>query len=807
MSDVPQRVGKYELQELLGRGGMAEVWKAFDTQLHRYVAIKLLHANLQTDPDFISRFTHEAQMVAALRHPNIIQIYDFHTSESVGSNETLAYMVMEHIKGQTLAHYINATSKQKQFPSASDIIRLFTPISLALDYAHQQGTIHRDIKPANILLDQKNRTRNPMGEPILSDFGLAKVMDAPSQTVAGFVLGTPLYISPEQVQNKPISNRTDLYSLGIVLYEIFASKPPFYGDSSSRIMLRRVTDEPTDPRTINVNLPSALAEVLLKSVAREPQNRFPTAATMICAMAKALDLPIPEDLRLAIASTYETQGTSIDTLSVDDEAATMVTATSADAPLQQQADAVVGDNVATVVRNDAATVDIPSVERVGDTGGPVHLPDSESLLPGATTSGTIITGKVSSSQQTIDSKATPPIVPPIPHALTTRKRQRMRIVIAALLIVVLIVAGSGTLFLRLTTHKTATITATNAAVGQALFLSDVNLTQDTARGNNSKLELDLKTIPAPQRGESYYAWLLPDKNQPEGAPILLGQLAVKNGNVHFVYAGNKNGSDLLASTSRFLITEESSAVTPDIPSPDLSAWRYYAELPQTVPANQKYSLLDHIRHLLANDPTLISLHLTGGLDLWAARNTYAVAQWSKSARNDWQAKNFDTLRQHIVSILDYLDGDTYVSQDVPAGTPLYDNHRYAQVGLLEFDPTQQNPPSYLYHIALHLNGVISSPGSTQYQRSVAVQVNIGINNMKVELGQSRQDAIQLVHMNNTQLAQPSALALLNDMVTQTNIAYAGQVDTTTQQVKKMGMTQIYQYNQRLATFEIKPYHN
>ena len=778
MSQLPQRVGKYELQELLGRGGMAEVWKAFDTQLHRYVAIKLLHANLQTDPDFISRFTHEAQMVAALRHPNIIQIYDFHTSEAVGSKETLAYMVMEYIKGQTLAHYIRATSKQQQFPPASDIIRLFTPISLALDYAHQQGTIHRDIKPANILLDQGNRTRNSMGEPILSDFGLAKVMDAPSQTVAGFVLGTPLYISPEQVQNKPISSRTDLYSLGIVLYEIFASKPPFHGNSSSGIILQRVTEEPTDPRNINANIPSALAEVLLKSVARDPQDRFPNAAAMTAAVAEALNLSIPEDLRLAIASTK-------------------------------------------------------------------HFPDSEPLLPGATTSGTIVAGKVSFSQQTnyfnahpqlpddaptvvssqnggaekqtvmvqsSDAKpaslsATLSTVSALPHAPATRKRQKMRIVIAALLIGILIVAGSGILFLQLATHQTASTTGAGATVGQAFFLSNINLTQDTTKGNNSRLGIDLKTIPAPQQGKSYYAWLLPDKRNPEGIPVLLGKIIVKKGNVHFVYAGDQDDSDVLAITSRFLITEESSAVTPDIPSPDLSDWRYYAEIPQTVPANQQYSLLDHVRHLLANDPDLMALHLTGGLDIWADRNTSEIAQWSKNALGDWQANDFDGLHRHIVEVLDYLDGVKYVKQDVPAGTPIYVNQRYAQVSLLEFDPTQQNPPSYLYHIALNLNGVLSSPGSTQYQRSVASQVNIGINTMKVELGQSRQDAIQLVHMNDTQLAQPSALDLIKDMVTQTNIAYAGRTDPTTHQLTKLGMTQIYQYNQRLATFEIKPYHS
>src|SRR5579863_3079467 len=302
MSTASQRLGKYELRELLGQGGMAEVWKAFDTQLHRYVAIKILHTNLQTDPGFIARFEHEARIVAALRHPNIVQIYDFHISDQSETDNTFAYMVMEYIEGNTLAHYIHETSEQQQFPPAADIVRLFTPISLALDYAHQQGTIHRDIKPANILLDRRSITRNPMGEPILSDFGLAKLLSAPSQTITGMIFGTPLYISPEQVQNRPVSNRTDLYTLGVILYEMFTGVTPFQGDGVD-IMLQHISKEPTNPQLVNSTLSPELAAFLLKSIAKNPRDRFPSAAAMIVALAEALHLPVPSELQEAISST------------------------------------------------------------------------------------------------------------------------------------------------------------------------------------------------------------------------------------------------------------------------------------------------------------------------------------------------------------------------------------------------------------------------------------------------------------------------------------------------------------------------
>src|SRR5437899_3894515 len=142
---APQRLGKYELRERLGRGGMAEVWKAFDPQLERYIAIKILHADLQTDPEFMSRFAREGRLIASLHHPNIVQIYDFQTSDSPESHHPLAYMVMDYVEGQTLAAYLRNTSRLGKYPPPAGLVQLFASISRAVDYAHQQGMIHRDI--------------------------------------------------------------------------------------------------------------------------------------------------------------------------------------------------------------------------------------------------------------------------------------------------------------------------------------------------------------------------------------------------------------------------------------------------------------------------------------------------------------------------------------------------------------------------------------------------------------------------------------------------------------------------------------
>jgi eukaryotic-like serine/threonine-protein kinase len=291
MTTGPKHLGKYELREVLGRGGMAEVWKGFDPQLKRYVAIKFMHANLRSDPDFMNRFLREGQAIAALRHPNIVQVYDF----QVGSPEDeipTAYMVMDYTEGPTLADYLRSTSYARKFPAADEIVQLFTSISLAVDYAHSQRMVHRDIKPANILLDTHNTVHNPMGEPILTDFGIVKMMGISTMTATGTSMGTPSYISPEQVQGQPGNERSDLYSLGVMLYEMCTGEPPYHGDTPYAIMDQHVHNTPLPPSRLNPHVSIALDAVILRCLSRNPQARFPSASAMTFAQERRFPLPI-----------------------------------------------------------------------------------------------------------------------------------------------------------------------------------------------------------------------------------------------------------------------------------------------------------------------------------------------------------------------------------------------------------------------------------------------------------------------------------------------------------------------------------
>jgi eukaryotic-like serine/threonine-protein kinase len=294
MSADFRRVGKYELRERLASGGQGEVWKAFDLQLRRFVAIKQLNAHLQEDPDFVARFEREAQFIAALRHPNIVRIHDFQFVSTPESKSPTAYMVMDYIEGPTLADYIRNTSRKGQLPSGSDIVSIFTSISLALDYAHQKGMIHRDIKPANIMLDKRNPNGKTMGEPVLMDFGIAKLQGGNAE--ATNVLGTPLYISPEQAQGLASSPRSDLYSLGIILYEIMTGVTPFRGESMMVILLKHYQEIPTPPALINPDISPALSRVILQSIAKDPSARFSSASAMTSALAEAFNIPLPPDL-------------------------------------------------------------------------------------------------------------------------------------------------------------------------------------------------------------------------------------------------------------------------------------------------------------------------------------------------------------------------------------------------------------------------------------------------------------------------------------------------------------------------------
>ena len=263
--------GRYKLEAVLGQGGMSTVYKATDANLQRTVALKLIHPHLSRDPEFVRRFEQEAAAVARLRHPNIIQVYDF------AHEGNLYYMVMEYVPGETLQDKLKTfNASGQQFPLA-DTIQLMATICDTVAYAHNRGMIHRDLKPANVMLTLQ-------GQPILMDFGVAKMLGETHLTATGTIIGTARYMSPEQASGEHPDKRTDIYSLGVILYEMTTGRPPFDGDSDIAILMKHVTQPVPDIRQIQTGAPDLLVAVIEKALAKNPADRYQTATDMAIAL-------------------------------------------------------------------------------------------------------------------------------------------------------------------------------------------------------------------------------------------------------------------------------------------------------------------------------------------------------------------------------------------------------------------------------------------------------------------------------------------------------------------------------------------
>ncbi len=335
------------------------------------------------------------------------------------------------------------------------------------------------------------------------------------------------------------------------------------------------------------------------------------------------------------------------------------------------------------------------------------------------------------------------------------------------------------------------------------------MSENNSQGIDDQVVIDLTLVARPAQGKSYYAWLLGDKSQADMKTIALGALQITNAHAHLFYAGDAQHTNLLLITSRFLITEEDAAIPPIVPSPDMSTWRYYGEFAQTPinkPGNpQHYSYLDHLRHLLASDPALEELELSGGLNNWFYQNTSKILEWTSSMRGQWEdTKDTGFLRRQTMRTLTYLDGLSFVQQDLPPKMPLLVNERLARVGLLSVGGPDQEPASYLDHINRHLNGLLQSGLVTSALREKVAGITTALSDVKFWLGQARQDALRILKMNDQQLSQPGTLTIINDMIDNATHAYTGQIDPNTGQIHE-GVVWIHDHMQELATMDINTF--
>lgn len=282
MSDTlsGKKIGKYLIKEKLGTGGMAEVYKGYQENLDRFVAIKLMHAFLISDQDFLNRFQREARAMAALNHPNIVGVYDF---DVYGENSY--YLVMEYIRGGTLKERLEELASQGERLPLADVVKMMAEIADALAYAHRREMVHRDIKPANIMLNEDT------GRAVLTDFGIVKLLGNQSMayTATGALIGTPAYMAPEQALGHSGDHRVDIYSLGVMLFQMVTGILPFDADTPLAVVMKHVNSPTPLPDTIIPGIPWGLQEVVLKAMAKSPDERFQSAGEFAAAL-RAVDL-------------------------------------------------------------------------------------------------------------------------------------------------------------------------------------------------------------------------------------------------------------------------------------------------------------------------------------------------------------------------------------------------------------------------------------------------------------------------------------------------------------------------------------
>ncbi|MCC7207485.1 MAG: serine/threonine protein kinase, partial [Anaerolineae bacterium] len=268
---IGQRLGNYQVTALLGEGGMAAVYRARQVNIDRDVAIKVIDARLARNPEFIRRFEREARTIASLNHAHILKLFDY------GQHDDAIYLVMELLMGGSLA----AQVRRGPLP-AERVAGILDQIASALDYAHQKGIIHRDLKPQNVLFDEA-------GQAHLTDFGIAKIVnEGTSLTMSGMTMGTPMYMAPEQWQGADLDARSDVYALGVMLYEMLSGQAPFLADTPASLMYKHLQETPPPLQPHRPDLPAGIEAVLIKALAKNRDRRFSSAGDVAAAFRLAL---------------------------------------------------------------------------------------------------------------------------------------------------------------------------------------------------------------------------------------------------------------------------------------------------------------------------------------------------------------------------------------------------------------------------------------------------------------------------------------------------------------------------------------
>jgi eukaryotic-like serine/threonine-protein kinase len=743
MNVVPRRLGRYELRQQIGRGNVGEVWRAYDLQLRRDVAVKIVHTDLQSDPHFLSNFTQEGQALTSLRHANIVQVHDVAVSRSAQGNDTAAYILMEYVGGQTLVDYLNTTRKGA-FPPLAEIVYLFTSLGVAIDYAHQKGIVHGNLKPSNILLDRQHTAQFQAGEPMLTDLGLLRLVGN-----AGIV-ASPFYMSPEQAKGQEPGNRSDIYSLGVILYELCTGVLPFHDESSVAVMMQHINTLPTPPILINPDLPPVLSEVILRAMAKDTNVRFPMASLLAMAVADAC----------SIQSTIPLSTQRITAAEEEDGASS--TARGPQEPIlgvSQLLSSLSFPLPTTPMRVSTTSQSLPVISRIAQpqptisalhsalsaTSGKQPVIIAAQGTPTATdkistptpkVNAAVISGKQPAvvSAQTLPtstgkvSTPAPWVIPagvdivevnrPGVSPTSVRRSGRGRrfadmpfyILVAVLMVLLLALVGViGTWLLSQSDGQVA-----HPIVGHIFF-------QDDALGHDDTLRLDMPQISPPPQGKTYITWIRDSSHH----VLSLGPLTIRNGSASLLYSGDGAHTNLLSVVQSITVTLEDNVSQLTTPRGVI-----------VYQASVDTASFQYIKNILYETPTLPAQQSVI-VDLF--ETIKSMNDKAGSIVDSLQGTHDDALViRQATRIIEMIDGTPYArsSGDLPTDDPTYIN---AQIGLLS-SPTQVgyidllatqldhlsatagNNPSLLQHVGNVKNAVVDLQDWLQKIRTYDVQL-------------------------------------------------------------------------------------
>jgi len=758
----PKRINRYELQKQLGQGSIGEVWKAIDLQTRREVVVKLLHADLQSDPNFMTRFDQVGRAVTSLRHPNIVLTREFGISRPPESSSTTPYIVMDYIEGPSLAEVIRSSHHTGTLLPVSEIVHLFKGLGAAIDFASQNGIFHGDVKPANILLRKNNTWNSEIGEPLLTDFATVRL---PGNSRGGSV---SFYTSPEQAQGQPADQRSDIYSLGVILYELCTGVAPFRGESSVSIRRQLINPNsmPTPPQLINPNIPPALSEVILRAMAKDPATRFPTASLLATAIAVACSLE-PETNMSLVNDTSEAEPARSPTTRP-------LTILGVSQPLPM-----------------LPPVTSPSIKATPNSSGTVPAVASQASLnqSGALPAVSPVTTGALPSTGGLQASAAPPKAP-TPANLPPLKRdygslhfKNIRIYIVLAVLLLLIILGSALFTVLLPAAKQQQVTSpVNNVVGHGFF-------QDDALGRNDMLRIELQNIPAPATGKSYYAWL---QGTAQNA-IPLGPLTVENGSGTLLYPGDGRHTNLLSVAIGFSITLENSGSKPQAPS----GHKVYQGIFD--PAILPY--IKNILYLLPSFPS--SLPTKVGIVAGLLETIKSINEKAGSIVDDLQGTHdYALVERQALRIIQLIDGTDYArsSGDMPANAQIV-LPKPIPAGLIS-SPTQ---PGYIDTLVVQIDKIKQASGNNAELQKHLQNINNAIADLQDWVQKMRTYTVQI--LKAPRLSDPAVITLALQLKSVAADSYTGHTIPPNEGplpiAGSAGAQQAYVECQYLATIDVR----